>query len=111
MARTGIGAFVAILALWLAFPAAQQATFRAGTELVSVTATVTDRQGQFLSDLAQESFEVLEDGKPQTINISRAGMTSNQVPSCTSACCSTPAAAWTQISRCPGPRRSSSSTR
>ena len=67
MVWTGIGVFAAIVATCLAYPAAQQATFRAGTELVSLTATVTDRRGQFLSELSREDFEVLEDGKPQTL--------------------------------------------
>jgi Ca-activated chloride channel family protein len=56
-----------LLAACLGHLAAQQATFRSGTELVSVTATVTDRRGQYLTDLAREDFEVLEDGKPQTL--------------------------------------------
>jgi Ca-activated chloride channel homolog len=34
---------------------------------VSVTATVTDRRGQYLTDLTREDFEILEDGKPQTL--------------------------------------------
>jgi len=46
---------------------AQQPTFRAGTELVSFTATVTDRRGQFLTDLERGDFEVLEDGRPQVL--------------------------------------------
>jgi Ca-activated chloride channel family protein len=67
MAKGVIGVFAAFLAFGLASPAAQQPVFRAGTELVSVTATVTDRRGQFMTNLAKEDFEVLEDGKPQTI--------------------------------------------
>jgi Ca-activated chloride channel family protein len=46
---------------------AQQPTFRAGTELVNFSVTVSDRSGQFLTDLSRDSFEILEDGKPQTI--------------------------------------------
>src|SRR5215510_937789 len=67
MVRIGITLVATILATCLAYPSAQQATFRAGTELVSITATVTDRRGQFLTDLTREDFEVLEDGKPQTL--------------------------------------------
>jgi Ca-activated chloride channel homolog len=67
MVRIGIALVATILATCLAYPAAQQATFRAGTELVSITATVADRRGQFLTDLTRDDFEVLEDGKPQTL--------------------------------------------
>src|SRR5688572_27433890 len=67
MVRLGITLVSTILALSVAHPSAQQATFRAGTELVSLTATVTDRRGQFMTDLTREDFEVLEDGKPQTL--------------------------------------------
>ena len=67
MVRIGITLVPTILAVSLAHPSAQQATFRAGTELVSLTATVSDRKGQFLTDLTRDDFEVLEDGKPQTV--------------------------------------------
>ena len=67
MARRRIEIVSLLLAASLGHLAAQQATFRSGTELVSVTATVTDRRGQYLTDLAREDFEVLEDGKPQTL--------------------------------------------
>ena len=67
MARIVAGVVVAALAVCLARPSAQQATFRAGTDLVSITATVTDRRGEFLTALAREDFEVLEDGKPQAL--------------------------------------------
>jgi Ca-activated chloride channel family protein len=67
MVRARLAACLTILAICLAHPTAQKTTFRAGTELVSVAATVTDRRGQFLVDLSLEDFEVLEDGKPQTL--------------------------------------------
>ena len=37
--------------------------------LVVLHATVIDRQGGFVSDLGQQDFEVLEDGKPQQIRV------------------------------------------
>lgn len=46
---------------------AQKPTFRAGTELVNFAATVTDKRGQFLTDLTREDFEVFEDGERQTV--------------------------------------------
>jgi len=46
---------------------APAATFRAQVNVVQVDAVVLDKQGAFVSDLRQEDFEVLEDGKPQRI--------------------------------------------
>jgi Ca-activated chloride channel family protein len=51
--------------------AAQQAQegfrFRSGVELVSVTATVTDNRGRFVSGLRKEDFLVYEDGRLQEV--------------------------------------------
>lgn len=44
---------------------AQQATFRSETELVTFGVTVTDRRGNFITDLEQDDFEILEDEKSQ----------------------------------------------
>jgi Ca-activated chloride channel family protein len=41
--------------------------FRSGVELINVTATVTDRDGRFVSGLRQEDFSLYEDGESQTI--------------------------------------------
>jgi Ca-activated chloride channel family protein len=46
--------------------AGQQATFRAGIDVVNFGVTVTDRRGTFITDLNIEDFEILEDGKKQT---------------------------------------------
>jgi Ca-activated chloride channel homolog len=50
-----------------AAPATQQPTFRAGSDLVRVFATVTDRDGKLVTSLTQDQFEVRDDGKPQPI--------------------------------------------
>ena len=41
--------------------------FQSGIEITSVTATVTDKDGHLVHDLAQEAFELYEDGTRQTI--------------------------------------------
>jgi VWFA-related protein len=46
---------------------AQQATFRAGTELVTFGVTVTDRRGNFLTDLTADDFTIVEDDRPQAV--------------------------------------------
>ena len=42
--------------------------FRSTTELINVTATVTDSSGRFVSGLRREDFRVREDGVPQQIS-------------------------------------------
>jgi VWFA-related protein len=44
------------------------ATFKLRVDYVQVDATVVDKAGQFIVDLSKDDFEVLEDGKPQTID-------------------------------------------
>ncbi|HZM60913.1 MAG TPA: VWA domain-containing protein [Vicinamibacterales bacterium] len=46
---------------------AQKPTFRAGTDLVSLGVTVSDRRSNFLTDLTRDDLEILEDGKTQAI--------------------------------------------
>jgi Ca-activated chloride channel homolog len=46
---------------------AQQPTFKSGTQVVSVLATVTDAQKRLVPDLVQEDFEVLDNDKPQPL--------------------------------------------
>jgi Ca-activated chloride channel family protein len=52
----------------------QQATFRAGIDLVQMGVTVTDRKGEFIGDLTRDDFEVLEDGKKQTLTHFASGI-------------------------------------
>lgn len=47
--------------------AVRQPTFRAETDVVSFGVTVTDRRGNFITDLTDADFEILEDGRAQTI--------------------------------------------
>ena len=47
--------------------AAQQPTFRAGTQVVSLFATVTDAQKRLVPDLVQSDFEVFDNDKPQNL--------------------------------------------
>jgi VWFA-related protein len=51
-----------------ASPAAQQPpTFKVRVDFVEVDAVVTDKEGRLVRDLKKEDFQVLEDGKSQTI--------------------------------------------
>jgi Ca-activated chloride channel family protein len=46
---------------------AQQPTFKAGTRLVSVFATVTDADRRLVPSLAEQDFEILDNDKPQPL--------------------------------------------
>src|SRR5579864_1810684 len=68
------GLFVGALASGTALAAIQNPprttqppTFRAETIYLEVDARVTDKHHQFVSDLRAGDFQLLEDGKPQTI--------------------------------------------
>jgi Ca-activated chloride channel family protein len=50
-----------------AIAAQQQPTFKGGTQIVSVFATVTDGQGRLVPSLVKEDFEVLDNDKPQPV--------------------------------------------
>ena len=48
-------------------PAAPTPTFRTAVDLVELDVRVTDASGAFVSDLTEEDFEILEDGRPQAV--------------------------------------------
>ena len=52
----------------------QQATlFRTGVDPVTLGVTVTDRKGNLVTDLTLDDFEVIEDGKKQTVTYFASG--------------------------------------
>jgi VWFA-related protein len=51
----------------------QQPTFRAGVDLVNFGVTVTDKRGNFLTDLDAHDFELIEDGQKQTLRLFARG--------------------------------------
>jgi Ca-activated chloride channel homolog len=48
---------------------AQQATFKASARIVPVLTTVTDGQGRLVPNLEREEFTILDNGKPQNIEL------------------------------------------
>ena len=44
-----------------------QPVFRAGVDLATFSATITDKKGNIVTDLTKDDFEILEDGKAQSI--------------------------------------------
>lgn len=51
------------------FSAPVQPTFRAESELVVLHVSVRDRGGRYIKGLSQEAFTVIDDGKPQTLQM------------------------------------------
>lgn len=63
----------------------QPPRFESGVRLVEVDVRVTDRHGQFVTDLRADDFEITEDGQPQTVSTfavvaPRLSTTANRAP-------------------------------
>ena len=56
---------------------AQQAVFTSRIDLVRVGVTVLDRDGNLVTDLTRDDFEVLEDGRPQQVRYFSVGLASD----------------------------------
>jgi len=65
--RNRLALVAALLVSLSAAALAQQPTFRAGTQVVSLFATVTDTQKRLVPDLMQTDFEVFDNDKPQPL--------------------------------------------
>lgn len=57
--------------------AGSQVTFRSGIDVVSFGVTVTERRGDFITDLGPDDFEVYEDGVKQSLRFFSNGSTAN----------------------------------
>ncbi len=72
MARRTIVLVFAVLAASVLLLRAQQqpgVTFKSGTRIVPIVATVTDAQDRLVPDLTRADFEVLDNNKPQAITV------------------------------------------
>src|SRR5882762_5023071 len=63
--------YFATVALAVAFSIGLLAQFKAGTRLVVLHASVSDRHGNLLSTLDRDAFRVFENGTPQEIKLFR----------------------------------------
>ena len=52
---------------------AQEPTYRSGIDLVSFGVTVSDRRGNFIADLTADDFEIVEEGRKQTVTFFAKG--------------------------------------
>ena len=62
-----IAGAAALAALSISLVAQQAPTFKAGTQVVSIFATVTDAQKRLVPDLTQGDFQVFDNEKPQPL--------------------------------------------
>ena len=62
-----LAAALVVLAVGLTVHAQQQPTFRSGTSIVPILATVLDNDGRLVPDLEKEDFTILDNGKEQEI--------------------------------------------
>ena len=51
----------------------QEPTFRSAIDLVNFGVTITDRRGNFITDLTQADFEIFEEGKRQELKVFARG--------------------------------------
>jgi VWFA-related protein len=65
--QTGISRRVFIAAAAGGLSRAQDTTFSTDVRVVSVLATVRDKQGRIAADLTKDDFDLTEEGRPQTI--------------------------------------------
>ena len=64
---TRLPASIALAVTASAVLVAQQPTFRAGTQVVSLFVTVADAQKRLVPELLQDEFQVFDNEKPQSI--------------------------------------------
>jgi Ca-activated chloride channel family protein len=70
MRRAVVAALLACAAtLGVGTASQQQPTFRTGSDLVRVFATVLDRDGRLVTNLTKDQFEVRDEGKPQPLTL------------------------------------------
>jgi Ca-activated chloride channel homolog len=65
--RSALATLVVVAALSGLDVGAQRPTFRSGTQVVSLFATVTDAQKRLVPNLTKDDFEVLDNGIPQPL--------------------------------------------
>jgi Ca-activated chloride channel family protein len=77
--KTGIAGAAVALVVTATFASAQQ-VFRAGVDLVHFAVVVTDKAGQPIDGLKAEDFEILEEGKTQTVKFFAGGQAEDAPP-------------------------------
>ena len=65
--RSALLVAVTMFCAWPPVRAQDEVTFSTDVKVVNVLATVRDKQGKIIRDLAEPDFSVLENGRPQTV--------------------------------------------
>ena len=78
--RARLAALVAGVCLLAVSDGLRAQVFHASVDLVSFGITVVDKRGALVTDLGESDFEVLEDGKPQTIKFFARGDADGATP-------------------------------
>jgi Ca-activated chloride channel family protein len=63
----GVAVLIAALIAGIGARAQEPLRFKSGVDVVSVTATVTDRDGRFVSGLTKDDFAIFEDGQRRDV--------------------------------------------
>jgi VWFA-related protein len=67
VSRLGLALLVCACAAHALLAQSSQPTFRVQVEAIEIDASVTDARGNVVTDLTRDDFEILENGRPQTI--------------------------------------------
>jgi Ca-activated chloride channel homolog len=73
MSRAGLASFLVLSTALTAATIAQQPTFKAGVDVVNFGVTVVDKQGKPITGLKPEDFQVVENGKQQSLKFFSVG--------------------------------------
>jgi Ca-activated chloride channel family protein len=78
---TRAGGLLALFAMTATAPiSAQQPTFRTDIDLISFGVTVTDRRGNYITDLTADEFDIIEEGQKQTLKVFARGNETESAP-------------------------------
>jgi Ca-activated chloride channel family protein len=76
-----VGVATLLALTFLAAPRAQQLpVFRTGVDIVNLGVTVSDRKGNLVTDLKSDDFEIVEDGKKQSLRYFSLGTSGALTP-------------------------------
>ena len=71
---------LALMMTATALVSAQQPTFRTDIDLISFGVTVTDRRGNYITDLTADDFDIIEEGQKQTVKVFARGDETESAP-------------------------------
>lgn len=73
MTTRGLASILLAIGAAASLGAQQVPVFRSSVDLVNVGVTVTDKKGNLVTDLTRDDFEIVEDGRPQTVRYFASG--------------------------------------